>query len=107
MATTPSTTEAPTQPADWRLAMLRLHLARVQRRYRLREAVTLAPWAVATALGFTALLSALWRVTEWTSPAVVLAVGAGLVAAAVATVLAYALLRPRDLMATARRADID
>jgi chemotaxis protein histidine kinase CheA len=101
MSTPPPTT----QPADPRLLAVRQHLVRVERRYRLRDAVRLAPLAVAAALGYTALLGALWRVTGWGSLAIVVGTGAGLVAVALMLVLAYALLRPRDLMATARHAD--
>jgi hypothetical protein len=103
----PEITTNPQEPADARVETVRAHLARIERRYRLREAVRMAPWAAAAALAGTALLSALWRFTGWTSPTTVLLAGLGLLAAGFLVVLAYAMIRPRDLMATARHADLE
>lgn len=80
-------------------------LRRLQVRFRLREAARLAPVALNLGLAAALAMSALWRITPWMPlPGLLVACGA-LVIAALLAELGYALLRPRDLMATARLAD--
>ena len=108
---TPPTTQAtplaeePALSTDPRLVQIEAALEKVQSRLRLREVVSRLPLAVA--LGFAA--SILLGITDRFRPLItwplLLASSLGLVLAAVAVVTAYALLRPRDLFATARRAD--
>src|SRR5437016_4347458 len=92
--------------SDPRIVELRRLVEGVQMRLRLRDAVSLAPMAASMGLVATLLLVVLARLRPVLGWAGLLAVGGGLVVAALLTVAAYALLRARDLMATARRADL-
>ncbi|MBF6612642.1 MAG: hypothetical protein IVW55_05880 [Chloroflexi bacterium] len=90
---------------DPRLEQLRDVLQRVQARFRLQEALWLALPAVALGLGASAVVAVVWRFTRgfvWLDTALLIA---GFTLAALLTVSLFALLRPRDLLATARRAD--
>ncbi len=90
---------------DPRLGQLRKVLQRVQARFRLQEALWLAPPAVALGLSASAVVAIVWRFTRgftWLDTGVL---AAGFILAALLTVLLFALLRPRNLLATARRAD--
>src|ERR1051325_3578359 len=80
-------------------------LKQVQARLRLQEAVSLLPTAVALALASALLLTIIGRFQPLLTWPVILASGSTLVLAALLTIATYAFLRPRDLMATARRAD--
>src|SRR5437868_6261307 len=91
---------------DPRIVRLRHLVERVQMRLRLREAVSLAPVAVSLGLGATLLMVVAARLRPLLTWLDLLVLGGALVLAALLTVAAYALLRPRDLMATARRADL-
>lgn len=90
---------------DPRLGQLRDVLQRVQARFRLQEALRLALPAVALGMGASAVVAIVWRFTHgfvWLDTALLIA---GFTLAALLTVSLFALLRPRDLLATARRAD--
>jgi hypothetical protein len=80
-------------------------LARVQARFRIMEAVRLVPIAAMLGVAAAMLLAVVWRFERMVPLAGLLLASAGLVVAAVLTVLLYALLRPHDLMHTALRAD--
>jgi hypothetical protein len=97
-----TTTHAP----DPRLHQLHAILRRVQSRLRIQEATLLIPLAAALGLGASVLLAVIWRVTPMMPLPALLATGAGLVVAASLTALIYTLVRPRDLMSTARKADL-
>ncbi len=91
---------------DPRLIRLRAILKGMQNRLRWQEAVSLLPASAALGLAATTLLALMWRINPWSPIQILLAVGAGLlVPGAAITSTLYALLRPRSLMATARRAD--
>ena len=93
---------------DPRLMRLRAILQDMQNRLRWQEAVSLLPASVALGLAATTLLALMWRINPWAPIPIqiLLAVGAGLlVPGAAITSTLYALLRPRSLAATARRAD--
>src|SRR5687768_5285548 len=87
------------------LSDLHASLRRIESRLRLREAVGLAPISSGLALGTAFVLTLLSRLTDRVSLPVVLIADGGLVLAAIATSTLYALLRRRDPMQTARRAD--
>ena len=100
-----SDTKPITSHTDLRVAQLRQRLGYVENRMRRQEAVSLSPLAVCLALGATVLLAMLARfkyLMEWPE---LFGAGALLIFAALITVALYAMLRPRDLMSTARRAD--
>ena len=105
MHTQPATHARP--PDDPRLREICAALRRVQNRLRWREAFALMPKAMALGGGAGVVLVTAWRIEPggqghmW----LVLPFVLGLMLAAVLTVTAYALLRPRSLMSTARRAD--
>lgn len=92
--------------AEPRLRQLHSALRMTQARLRLQEIASLAPTAVSLGLAATVLLGLVWRVTisRLTLPGLLLT-GAGLMGAALLTILFYALLRPRQLMVTARVSD--
>jgi hypothetical protein len=92
-------------PNDPRLRQLRDVLARVQARFRLIEAVRLVPIAGTLGVGAALALAVVWRFEKMLPLAGLLVSGAGLVMSALLTVLLYAMLRRRDLMHTALRAD--
>ncbi|HEY0071127.1 MAG TPA: hypothetical protein VGE04_14265 [Chloroflexia bacterium] len=92
-------------PNDPRLRQLRDVLARVQARFRLIEAVRLVPIAATLGVGAALALAVVWRFEKMLPLAGLLVSGAALVASALLTVLLYAMLRRRDLMHTALRAD--
>src|SRR6478672_7357807 len=83
---------------------LEVTLRSVQARLRLREGVSLLPIAVTLGLAAALALVIVGRFRPGLAWPTLLVSGLGFVLAAVLTVFAYALLRPRDLMATARRA---
>lgn len=95
----------PKAPHDARLTRLHAVLLDLQMRLRAQEAVSLAPLSGALGMASCLLLAGVWRVTGMTSLEVLLLISMGLLLAAVATSSLYALVRPRDLMRTARRAD--
>src|SRR3954447_1611875 len=97
-------TPTPTLP-DPRPIRIRRVVERVKMRLRMREAVSLAPIAACAGLVAALVLVIAGRFRPLLGWPGLLAVGAGLVVAALLVATAYALLRPRDLMATARRAD--
>lgn len=101
-----TTPPPPITSTDPRLRQLRHVLGRVQMRFRLMEAVRLMPAAAALGVGAATVLAAVWRFQRMLPVEGVLAVGLGLVVAALLTVLAYAMLRPRDPMRTALHADV-
>jgi hypothetical protein len=101
----PATEEKNPLSADPRITQLRRTLARVQVRLRLQEAAALAPTAVALALAATLLLAVAGRFRPTLDWPLLLAAGAGALVVALLIVGFYALLRPRDIMQTARRAD--
>src|SRR5262245_46910266 len=80
-------------------------LRQVQVRLRVQEAVSLLPVAVSLALDAALLLTMIGRFRPVLTWPVLLASGGVFVLGALLTIAAYAFLRPRDLMATARRAD--
>ncbi len=92
--------------ADPRMGALAAALERFERRFRLQEAATLAPWVAAAVVGVVALIALYWRLTGNLSWVELGAAGAGLLVVGMAAALAYALLRPRDPLATALRADL-
>src|ERR671937_188052 len=91
---------------DPRILQLQDLVERVQMRLRLREAASLAPVAASLGLGAALLVVLAARLRPLLTWVDLLVVGAALVLAALLTVVAYALLPPRDLMATPRRADL-
>ncbi|HEX8600309.1 MAG TPA: hypothetical protein VF952_17545, partial [Chloroflexia bacterium] len=101
-ATSQLTTIAPNDP---RLRQLQGVLARVQARFRLIEAARLVPVAAMLGVAAAVVLAVVWRFERMLPLISLLLVGAGLVVSAVLTALLYALLRPRDMMHTALRAD--
>jgi hypothetical protein len=92
-------------PQDVRLVRLHAVLLNLQMRLRVQEAATIAPTSGALGLGASMLLAGIWRLTDMVRLEMLFLISFGLVLAAVATSTLYALLRPRDLMYTARRAD--
>src|SRR5437899_1096253 len=90
---------------DDRMSRLRASISSVQARFRLREAVALAPVAVALALVAALLLAMMAWFADGLAAWVVVVAGVLFVVAALATVFLYAFLRPCDLMRTARSAD--
>ncbi|HET6261753.1 MAG TPA: hypothetical protein VFG99_05890, partial [Chloroflexia bacterium] len=104
MLNQPTTTT--TQAADPRLHQLQAILRRVQSRLRIQEATSLLPIAAALGLGASVLLAIIWRITPMMPLPALLATGVALIAAASLTALIYTLVRPRDLMSTARKADL-
>lgn len=102
---TPAHQPTSQEPADPRLAQLEGVLRRVQLRLRLVEAARLAPYAALAGLSAALVLVIVWRFRQTLSVEGLLLAGGGFVAAALLTVLLYALLRPRTLMQTALRTD--
>src|SRR5688500_4976487 len=87
------------------VADLRASLRRIEARLRLREALALASIAAALGLGAALVPALVSRFSEKLSLPVVLASAVILPRAALTISTLYALLRPRDPMHTARRAD--
>jgi hypothetical protein len=87
------------------VADLHASLRRIEARLRLREALRLAPVAVALGLGAAMMLALVSRFSERLSVPVALVSAAIFPLAALVASTLYALLRPRDPMQTARRAD--
>src|SRR5687767_6376186 len=94
-----------TAPQDARLARLHAVLLGLQMRLRAQEAASLAPLSAALGITASLLLGSVWRISEMVALEALLLISLGLVLAALTTTTLYALLRPRDLMHTARRAD--
>src|SRR5438105_4255187 len=86
-------------------ARLEQILGRMQARLRLQETISLLPVTVSMALAATLALTIIGRFRPGLAWPVLPISGGGFILAALLTVTAYAFLRPRDLMATARRAD--
>ena len=78
----------------------------MQARLRLQEAASLAPWAVSLGMAASLVLVVAARLRPLLEPTALLVASVAFVVAAVLVVSAYAMLRPRDLLATARRADL-
>jgi hypothetical protein len=94
-----------TNSTDQRYNDLRATLARLQGRFRGQEAAQFAPIAACLGLGASAVLAVAWRLEPRLSLPSLLLACAGLVAAALLASTLYTLVRPRDLLATARHAD--
>ncbi|MEO6457764.1 MAG: hypothetical protein ABIO92_05765 [Chloroflexia bacterium] len=90
---------------DARLSRLHEVLLGLQMRLRAQQAASLAPLSGALGMATCLLLAGVWRITGMISLGVLVLISIGFLLAALATSSLYALLRPRDLMHTARRAD--
>src|SRR5436190_17254064 len=106
MSTRPSPIKPADLDADPRLRQVRAILRRVERRFRLQEIVSLVPVALTMALAAIVVSAVLRRFSGALSLDTFLFAGAGLVIFALIIVALYALLKPRDLLSTARRADL-
>ncbi len=95
----------PDASQDARFVRLHAVLLRLQMRLRAQEAAAFAPLSSALGMASCLLLAGIWRITDMVRVEVLLFICLVFVLAAVATSSLYALLRPRDLMHTARRAD--
>ena len=96
-------TNTVTEPGAEQLHAL---LGRVQGRLRMREAASRVPTALSLGLAASLVLAVLSRFMSRLSPVAVLEAAPVLLLSAVLVVIAHALFRPRDLMSTARRADL-
>src|SRR4051794_24821458 len=106
MSARQSPIKATTLDADPRLRQVRALLRRVERRFRLQEIASLVPVALALSLAAIVVSAGLRRFSGALSLNTFLFAGAGLVVFALIIVAVYALLKPRDLLSTARRADL-
>lgn len=92
--------------SDARIEELLAGLKNFERRFRLQEAVELVPWAVTGWLVAVLAVGVYKRVSNDLSWLELLLIATALFVAALLGVFGYALLRPRDQLATALHADV-
>ncbi len=105
MSSRPPPIEPTTTDADPRLEQLHALLKRVETRLRLQDGVGLFPWVIAVAASIFVVLEALrrfWGALDLNTLAIA---GLGLLVVSLAGTALYSVLKPRDLLSTARHAD--